>query len=298
MTATLPPSVFAYSDTLTVKVDRIKLHNSPFVLIYVFDKSSTPFGFAQIDCSPFLLEETTVANFGFTANYDIPFEFRISATGRFPQDTKSLEPLHLMIPKYFCSHDDFIVIAEMFRLKRFPLLAEESKQSLLQSVILLGSIRVGEVSRKVFTSLASRVDDISDTVIATKYSTVIFSGGNAGNLAAIEDILHSKFSFHIVELQLGLQVLNSTLTEKLTVLIAAKQFAEADKLLSKSLHSVLEDILPSSSSGTCSFRLSSLLNTDPLSIEPPRLTDPHDNPPHSSGAKLVATKVTPSPLER
>lgn len=99
MTATLPPSVLAYSDTSNVKVDRMKLHHSPFVLVYVFDKSSVPLGFAQVDCSPFLLEETTVANFGFTTNNDVHFEFSISASGHFAQDPGSVEPLHLRIPK-------------------------------------------------------------------------------------------------------------------------------------------------------------------------------------------------------
>ena len=99
MTTTLPPSILAYSDTLNVKADRMKIHNAPFVLLYVFDKSSVPLGFAQVDCSPFLVEETTVTNFGFTTSRDFYFEFSISASGHFPQDTGSMERLHLRIPK-------------------------------------------------------------------------------------------------------------------------------------------------------------------------------------------------------
>lgn len=163
-------------------------------------------------------------------------------------------------------------------------------QSLLQSNILVGVLSVGEVSRKVFTSLASRVEDIGDTLIAIKYSTVIFCGTTAGNSSAVEDLLYSKHSLHAVGIQLGLQVLTTSITEKLTTLIAGKQFSEADKLVFKSLQNVLDNILPSSSSGIGSFRLSSLINSDPLG-QPPQLTHSPDTSPPLHGAKLVTTRV-------
>ena len=99
VSATLPTSVLSYSDVINIKVDRRKLHDSPSVVVYVFDKSSMPLGYAQVDCSVFLIQETTVANFGFTTSNDIHFEFSISATGHFSPDIMLLEPLLLRIPK-------------------------------------------------------------------------------------------------------------------------------------------------------------------------------------------------------
>ena len=175
------------------------------------------------------------------------------------------------------------------------MLPGESKLSLLQSNILIGTVRVGNSSRKVFTSLASRVEDVNDTRIVTKFSTVIFCGATAGNSAALEDILYSKFSLHVVEAELGFQVLTASLAEKLTALIAAKQFSEADKLILQSLQSAIDSILPSSSSGTSSFRLSSLVDPD-NSSQPARPTDAIDTKQRLGGAKLTTTNVQHIPF--
>ena len=145
------------------------------------------------------------------------------------------------------------------------------------------------MQRNIFTSLASRLDDNTDTRLNLNFSTVILCGITGNGFRAMEDILYSKFSFHIVGIRVGSQILPISLTEKLIGLISGKQFIEADKLILASLRNVFEDCLNSWSSGSCSFWLSSLMNSE--GFKDRQQSTGNSDSHHPAGADIIFTQV-------
>jgi hypothetical protein len=97
----LLPNQLNHSETLTSKVDKKKLHDSPGIYLYIMDKAQVPVGFAYLDCSSFLICKGTVIAQGFiVSKYSIRFNCSITCENPIiATECDHLEPLIVNIKR-------------------------------------------------------------------------------------------------------------------------------------------------------------------------------------------------------